>query len=296
METLVSLSNISAGYQHAPVLHNLSMNIAQGVIYGLLGEANSGKSTLLRVISGQLPATKGELHWRNMPSSSTPNASALLETPRLYQHLSIREHVELFAQYYQMPQREVEQWLQLASLMPLADQRVKLCPSNSLKRLGLVIALIPKPQLLLIDDPEQDLNTAQQQRFFQLLRKINHRHNTTFLIASQNASLLENWSDQLGVLQNGELVWEGNPERVAPAVVVTARTRSSYLLEHLMREKGLLYERLDTERIRVQVRWKSDISMLAKDLVLNGVELLGIERQATPLSEVLALHAPSLRA
>ena len=296
MKPLLNLSHVWAGYPHAPILKNLSLRLGKASMYGVLGEEGAGKSTLLRVIAGQIPITKGEMHWYDGISAESPATSYLLETPRLYQNLSIREHVNLFRGFYQVSLPQAEQWLQEVGLSPTADQKIKDCSTSSLKRLGLVIALLSDPRLVLIDEPERDLAPAQQTRFYQIIRKLLKYRDASFLVTSQQSELIEHWSDQVGVLHQGQIVWEGSPEKAPASAVFVFRPRAKPLIQQLLQQKQLPFEWLDQERVKVQVRWKSDISMLAKHLVMHGIELLGIEQRPSALSDIVAMHAPSLRA
>ena len=296
MKTILKLNHVWAGYSHAPIIKDLSMELSSHSLYGLLGAKGSGKSTLLRLLLSQLPLLQGELLWNEPLDAGNPPIGAVLETPRLYRHLSVREHLHLFGGYYRLPEAEAECWLKHVGLSGVSEHSLENCSVSVKQRLGLAIALMPQPRLLLLDNPTADLKGLQSQRLFQVLSRLKKEFGTSFLIATEEANILGKWADRVGILHEGKLRWEGTPNQTPNSVILTARPRTTLLVNHLIKQKELPFEWLDGERVKVQIRWQADISMLVKHLILHGIDLLGVEPQKTSIAELLCQHTEKMSA
>lgn len=213
-ENIVETRGLSKKYGSAYALHQVDMSVKRGEIYGLVGENGAGKSTLLKILAGHVFLTEGE--FTLFGTSSTEKIEeerrrqgVLIEHAGFFPDLSVEKNLEYFRIQKGIPdKRMVEETLALVSL---TDQRKKLGKQLSLgmkQRLGLAIALLGTPELLLLDEPINGLDPVGIIEMRKLLLKLNQEKNITILLSSHILSEQEQLATRYGFLQKGKMMEE----------------------------------------------------------------------------------------
>ena len=194
---------------------NLNLSIPRGSIYGFLGPNGAGKSTLIRLLVGLLKPSKGSIEVLNKSLRSDKieilsKIGNLIENPSLYGHLSGAEHMEI-AQCYKgnTNPEHINQILKLVGLLDSKHRRVKSYSLGMKQRLGIAIALVCDPTLLILDEPINGLDPKAIKEIRQLLIEINKTYGTTIFISSHVLSEIENTCSHIAIIDEGKILYNG---------------------------------------------------------------------------------------
>jgi ABC-type multidrug transport system ATPase subunit len=197
-----------------PTLSNINLCVPRGSIYGFLGPNGSGKTTTLSLLLGLLPNQQGEIeifgqHLQANREAVLGKIGALIETPSLYGHLTARENLEVYRSTYGATKARVEEVLRIVGL---ADTGKKLAKQFSLgmkQRLSIALALLPSPELLILDEPSNGLDPAGIIELRALVKQLNQEHGMTIVISSHLLGEIEKMVSHVGILYKGQLLFQG---------------------------------------------------------------------------------------
>jgi lantibiotic transport system ATP-binding protein len=197
-----------------PVLTNLNLGINAGTIYGFLGPNGAGKTTTLRLLLGLLRNQQGEIFLFGKPFSSNrieilKKIGSMIETPSLYGHLTARENLELLRNIYGSPKQRIDHVLQLTGLHDTRSKKTGQFSLGMKQRLGIAIALLHEPSLLILDEPTNGLDPNGIIEIRELLRKLNTELGITVLISSHILPEIEKLVTHLGIINRGRLIFQG---------------------------------------------------------------------------------------
>lgn len=217
MESLLHIENLRTGYGHFKVLNDLSIQIPENRITTIIGPNGSGKSTILKAIIGLLPAWKGyiSLSDKMIHSMSVPERikSGITYSPQgniVFDELSVKENLEIAGVLFQKTelQERIDEALQtFPVLKERYNQNAGTLSGGEQQILALARALIPKPTLLLLDEPSLGLSPDLVKDAFQKLREINQQQKTAMLIVEQKVKDVLAISDFVYAVRLGEVVY-----------------------------------------------------------------------------------------
>jgi ABC-2 type transport system ATP-binding protein len=211
-DIILTTKNLTKKYNNVVALENINMQITQGEIYGLVGKNGAGKTTLLRILTGQTEPTHGELSLfhsssKDAISKERKRIGAIIETPSFYPYLSAFQNLEYYRIQRGIPGKNcVKQALEEVGLSDVGNKKYKSFSLGMKQRLGLALALMNKPELLLLDEPINGLDPFGIVEIRNLLLKLNQEKNITILISSHILSELSNLVTNYGFINNGKLV------------------------------------------------------------------------------------------
>jgi ABC-type multidrug transport system ATPase subunit len=196
----------------------LSLRVERGDIYGFLGPNGAGKSTTLRMLLGLVKPTSGVIKfplrasgWEYLRARS--RVGAIIEAPAFYENFSGRRNLQLLASLSGGVQRKrVEQVLEIVGLRDRAQDPVKVYSYGMRQRLGIAQALLPTPELIILDEPTNGLDPQGIQQTRELIRRLRDDFKLTVLLSSHLLSEIEQLSNRVGIIHEGRLVYEGGPE------------------------------------------------------------------------------------
>jgi len=197
-------------------VENLTLNVPEGQVYGLLGPNGSGKSTTIKIILGLLEPTVGECKVFGVPSGrvdSRLNVGYLPEAPYFYRYLSGEELVRFYARICGVPKknlkdrvREVIDWVGLSGA---SHRRVGTYSKGMLQRIGLAQALVHDPRLIILDEPTAGVDPVGSAEISELILKLKTQGKTV-LITSHLLAQIEDICDRVAILDKGKLIVEGS--------------------------------------------------------------------------------------
>ena len=199
-------------------VNRLTIRVERGDIYGFLGPNGAGKSTTLRMLLGLVRPTSGVVKfplrasgWEYLRARS--RAGAIIEAPAFYENFSGRRNLQLLASLSGGVKRErVEQVLEIVGLRDRAQDPVKVYSYGMRQRLGIAQALLPTPELIILDEPTNGLDPQGIQQTRELIRRLRDEFKLTVLLSSHLLSEIEQLCNRVGIIHEGCLLYEGEPE------------------------------------------------------------------------------------
>ena len=260
-EVILKTYNITKKYGNQVAVNNVNMTIRKGEIYGFIGQNGAGKTTLIRLITGLIHKTGGEIELLGATGEEELNKArtmigSLIETPSFYTNMTARENLEVSRLVRNIPGKKcIDEVLELVGLKDVEKKKVKNFSLGMRQRLGIANALMGNPKLLILDEPINGLDPMGIVEIRELLKKINKEKDMTILISSHILSELSELATTYGIISNGKLIEEITAEQLAEKcrqyidLKVDDTSRAVTLLE---RELGISdYEVLEDKKIKV---------------------------------------------
>ena len=260
-EVILKTYSITKKYGNQVAVNNVNMTIKKGEIYGFIGQNGAGKTTLIRLITGLIHKTGGEIELLGDTGEEELNKArtvigSLIETPSFYTNMTARENLEVSRLVRNIPGKKcIDEVLELVGLKDVEKKKVKNFSLGMRQRLGIANALMGNPKLLILDEPINGLDPMGIVEIRELLKKINKEKDMTILISSHILSELSELATTYGIISNGKLIEEITSEELAEKcrqyidLKVDDTSRAVTLLE---RELGISdYEVLEDKKIKV---------------------------------------------
>jgi ABC-type multidrug transport system ATPase subunit len=258
----------------------LTMCVERGDIYGFLGPNGAGKSTTLRMLLSLIRPTSGMIKfpvrastWEYLRARS--RVGAIIETPAFYENFSGRRNLQLLASLSGgVPKKRVEEVLDIVDLRERARDPVKVYSYGMRQRLGIAQALLPTPELIILDEPTNGLDPQGIQQTRKLIRRLRDEFKLTVLLSSHLLTEIEQLCNRVGIIHEGRLLYEGGPEAlVAPTSLYKVRVDDlSRAFELLTTKSGVTVSRNGTSFLRIDADAESipDVNAL---LVAHGIKV-----------------------
>lgn len=253
--------NITKKYGEQLAVDNVNMTIKKGDIYRFIGQNGAGKTTLIRLITGLIHKSGGEIELLGANEENELNkvrtmVGSLIEPPSFYTNMTARENLEVSRLVRNIPGKKcIDEVLELVGLKDVEKKKVKNFSLGMRQRLGIANALMGNPKLLILDEPINGLDPMGIVEIRELLKKINKEKDMTILISSHILSELSELATTYGIISNGKLIEEITAKQLSEKcrqyidLRVDDTARAVILLE---RELGISdYEVLEDSNIKV---------------------------------------------
>lgn len=293
-DNIVETSSILKKYKNVTALNDVSITVRRGEIYGLIGDNGAGKTTFLKMLTGQSFPTGGEVklfgqHYERELEKVRKRTGAMIESPGFYPKLSVERHMEYYRIQRGIPGKEkVEEILKTVGLF---EKRRAKCGNLSMgmkQRFGLGVALLGEPELLLLDEPINGLDPSGIIEMRSLLLKLNRDKHITIILSSHILSELEQIATVFGFLSRGwlleEVTTEALHERCAGYIQITVNEPEKYAVMFEKEMKGETYQIMPDSSIRIRNphRPAEAYSGLAAK---HGIGILNFEQKQRSLEE-----------
>ncbi|WP_412676471.1 ABC transporter ATP-binding protein [Aneurinibacillus migulanus] len=211
----VETVNLTRRYGKFMSVNNVNLKVPQGEIYGFLGPNGAGKTTTIRMLLGLIKPTRGEIiiFGKELSENRIPilkRVGSLVESPSYYGHLSGRQNLKVLARLLQLPDKRIDEVLDLVRLTKNAQRPVKGYSLGMKQRLGIAAALISRPELLILDEPTNGLDPAGIQEIRELIIQMPKEYGVTVLISSHLLSEIEQVATYVGIIDQGKLVFQNS--------------------------------------------------------------------------------------
>lgn len=223
MDYVLRTENLSKKYKNKLVVDKVCMNIEKGDVYGFVGENGSGKTTIIRLICGLARPNSGKVELFGIDGGSQESIQvrrkigAVVETPSIYLNMSALDNMKMQAQILGVSQEKIRETLACVGLSYLENDNKK-AGNFSLgmrQRLGIAMALLGEPELLLLDEPMNGLDPAGIVEIRELILRLNKEKGITFLISSHILSELSLVANKYGIISKGKLLKEITAEQLS---------------------------------------------------------------------------------
>jgi len=214
MSTIVSTHGLTRRFGDLTAVDRLDLVVPAEGVYAFLGPNGAGKTTTIRLLLGLLRPDAGEIHvggrrLRRGDVEPLRQIGALIETPSLYPHLTGRENLEITRRLIEAPAARVGEVLRRVGLSDAADRPVRGYSTGMRQRLGLALALVGEPRLLVLDEPTNGLDPSGIQEIRDLIRRIPRELGTTVFLSSHLLGEVEQVATSVGIIARGALLYQG---------------------------------------------------------------------------------------
>lgn len=211
LDTVLSLDHVSKVYHNGRGAKNISFSVARGQVVGLLGPNGSGKTTIMKSITGLSQPSEGSITVFDAPSTdreaSLKHVGALIEQPALYENLTAWDHLVMAARFYPaVDEKRMDQVLTIVGLAPYKKERCGKFSLGMKQRMGIALALLSEPTLMILDEPTNGLDIEATVEIREIIIRLAKEKGVTFLVASHLASEIEKMCDKVLVLYEGEML------------------------------------------------------------------------------------------
>ena len=210
MKEILKTDNLCKYFKKQKAVDNVSITVRENSIYGLLGPNGAGKSTTLKMITGMLRPTNGKVlfNGHDWTRKDLEQIGALIETPPLYDNLSAAENLEVRAKLLGVPKARIDEVLEIVDLKNTGRKKAGQFSMGMKQRLGIAIALLNNPKLLILDEPTNGLDPIGIQELRSLIRSFPSQ-GITVILSSHILSEVQLIADDIGIISNGILGYEG---------------------------------------------------------------------------------------
>ena len=302
MTNVIESNALSRAFGNVKALNELAFNVREGEVFGMLGPNGAGKTTTVRLLNGVLSPTSG--HSRVLGLDPTTQGAALrqrtgvlTETPSLYERLSARENLTIFANLYSVPVSQVaarvNQQLEQFGLIDRADDRAGSYSKGMKQRLALARALLHQPELLFLDEPTAALDPEAARHVMQLIEQLSHQKGRTVFLCTHNLDEAQRLCDRVAVMNRGSLLACGTLDELSRTLWhghwVDIGFRSALSAEQMQaaRElRGVSEVRLDGTTLAARVESDDVIPALVQTLAAGGAQIMRVNPRNHTLEEV----------
>lgn len=208
---ILETSDLCKTFKGEYAVKNISLKIKKNSIYGLLGPNGAGKSTTLKMLTGMLRPTSGKILFENEPwsRSNLKDIGALIESPPLYGNLTARENLKVRTTVLGLPESRIDEVLGMVDLENTGKKRAHQFSMGMKQRLGIALALINHPKLLILDEPTNGLDPFGIQQLRELVRSF-PKQGITVILSSHILSEVEQVAREIGIISGGVLGYQGD--------------------------------------------------------------------------------------
>lgn len=215
MQTVIETKALCKQYGPHTAVDHVELHVPQGCVYGFIGPNGAGKSTTMKMLLGLIHPTAGQVRLLGQElteKSRLPllrQTGSLIESPAGYLHLTAQENLEIVADLKGVPHKDIGRVLDIVHLTQDCNRRVGQYSLGMKQRLGIAMALLGSPKLLILDEPTNGLDPAGIQEMRALIRNMPAATGATVLISSHLLGEMEQMVEQVGIIDHGHILFEG---------------------------------------------------------------------------------------
>jgi lantibiotic transport system ATP-binding protein len=272
----------------------LDLNVPEGSIYGFLGPNGAGKTTTIRMLLGLIRPTAGQIlvFGRALDRAAQGGIGALVETPSYYPHLTGRENLALVAGMRRLPKTEVQRVLGIVDLEKAANRLARHYSLGMCQRLGLAMALLGQPRLLVLDEPTNGLDPAGIHEIRALIRDLPRQQGITVFVSSHQLSEVEQIASHIGIVREGKLVFQGSAEDLSARfsesvlLVTDSPEQTCARLARLGWQSTLTEPANGRGRLKVAANGDAEVALIVQQLVQAGEHIFHASLEKPALEDI----------
>ena len=303
MEDILVIQNLSKHYGDQVALDSLSLKLKKGEIYGLIGQNGAGKSTLIKLITQIIAPSQGTV---SILGSRTPkewttalhHVGSVIETPVAHQHLSAYDNLRFYCldRGIKKPDSLIKETLYYVGLSQTGAKKFRDFSLGMKQRLGIAIAILSRPDLLILDEPINGLDPVGIQEFREIVLRLNRELAMTLIISSHILSELYLVASRFGFIHQGRLIQELSKDdfdRESGDYIILQSQKTQMAKDFVQKQLGFrLKPSHQTDQLQL-IGKAEDIPELAKALILADIPISALyyahkdlERYFTDLIQV----------
>lgn len=273
MEYIIETNKLTKRFPGKIAVNKIDMHVKKGDIYGFIGKNGAGKTTAMKLILGLLNPTSGGIKIFNNENlnSSRYKIGSLIESPGLYKNFSAYENLKRFSILYGGTEEDINELLKLVNLENVGNKPVRAFSFGMKQRLGIAIALLGNPEILILDEPINGLDPSGIKDIRDLILKLNKEKQITFIISSHILDELSKIATRYGIINNGILVEEISSEELTNRYLKFMKLNVSDVNKaiKILQEQNLL-DKYETKENNIFLYNNFDKSGLINTLLVNN--------------------------
>lgn len=271
------------------ILNDISLDVPRHSIYGFLGPNGAGKTTLIRALLNLLTSQRGSVKILNSNPSSNrielmKRTGCLVERPLLYPHLTGIENLTIYQKAFRLPKQNIESALEMVQMREHGHQKTGTYSLGMKQRMGMAIALIQDPELLILDEPANGLDPGGIKEIREIILDLQKHHNKSIFISSHLLSEVEKISTHVGVINRGKLLFQGllsDLGKIKENTIRIETSRPAALTQILNNRNGNTFKR-NGKYVDITLCSKEEIPSLIKEITHHDIPVYQIFDQVNP--------------
>jgi ABC-2 type transport system ATP-binding protein len=290
---VIDTENLTFDFGKQTVVKSLSLKVPEGSIYGFLGPNGAGKTTTIKLLLNLLQIQEGSIHIFGQELHSNrlsilSQIGSLIEQPAIYLHLTGRENLLNRAFLLQVSAKRVDEMLDLVHLTNAANKKAGQYSLGMKQRLGIALALLADPKLLILDEPTNGLDPNGIIEVRELLKKLVAEHKKTVFISSHLLAEIERMATHVGIINYGELLFQGSIEDLEgmskPSVQI--ETDNTADAANFLKRSNITVNDINEHHIFVPFTSKQQMGEINALLNKSGYTIYSINKQQKDLEKL----------
>lgn len=284
MSSIIKVTNLSKQFKDTRAVDDLSFTVNEGDVYGFLGQNGAGKSTTIRMLLSLVAPSGGEINIFDKKLSThrseiLQQVGAVIEKPDLYKYLSAYDNLSIFARMSNMKvtRQILMHQLQMVGLAERATSKVRTFSQGMKQRLGIAVALVHNPALIILDEPTNGLDPQGIADMRNLILKLSNELGKTVLISSHLLGEIELIANRMIIIHKGKKMVEGKVADLldpAHSLIQIETYNNDEAREKLKQTKWVSFLQQD-KQLRLMMN-KEEVPHLISDLVAMNVQMLSV--------------------
>jgi len=286
MSAIISVTNLSKKFRDITAVDDLSFTVNEGDIYGFLGQNGAGKSTTIRMLLSLIKPTSGNINifGKNLQTNRSEilqQAGAVIEKPDLYKYLTAYQNLYIFAKMsgIKVNRQLLMRQLEMVGLSDRAYSKVKTFSQGMKQRLGIAVALVHNPKLIVLDEPTNGLDPQGIADMRNLILQLSKEMGKTIVVSSHLLSEIEIIANRILIINKGKKIVEGTAAALLDPSksIVQIDTLNNVAALHLLKQsRWAPFISTSINTIKIQMN-KNDIPELNKYMNAMGIGILSIQ-------------------
>ncbi|SHI26368.1 ABC transporter ATP-binding protein [Clostridium intestinale] len=292
MNNIVSTSKLSKKYGDTYRVKDVDLFVKKGDIYGFLGPNGAGKSTTLKMLLGLVKPTNGtfkifDQEFESNRSNILKEVGSLIESPSYYGHLSGIENMRVMQRLREVPDKNVAEALRIVRLENQKDKKVSHYSLGMKQRLGIAMALLAFPKLLILDEPTNGLDPAGISEIRELIQTLPRRYGITVLISSHLLSEIEQIATSVGIINNGKMLFQGEMDelKMKSKSTIAIKTDNNRLAKDILVRRGIVNTQ-EGDFLMLRDIIDRQVVQINKELTNHDIGVLRIEEHKKSLENI----------
>ncbi|PEP52553.1 bacitracin ABC transporter ATP-binding protein [Bacillus pseudomycoides] len=289
---IVETEDLTKTYGAVNSVNQLQMQVGKGEIYGFLGPNGAGKTTTIRMLLGLIKPTTGNIKVFNRDLKTNridilKEVGSLVESPSYYGHLTGHENLEVIRQMLQVPKKNIDEVLRIVRLEKQKDKLVKQYSLGMKQRLGIAMALLGNPKLLILDEPTNGLDPAGIQEIRELIKQLPKQYDMTVVISSHLLNEMDQIATQVGIINSGQLIFQDKIEVLRKKSQASMKIRVNDVVKaHQILKQHQIHLGLEGDCLVMHQQEDHLISHINHLLVQQNISVYRIEEEKHTLEEI----------